>query len=367
VTTEQENLQEEFRAKLADAGGAFARFVRRFVARPSLADMALYVWVLFVASSAVSIFIVYRLSAPLPETFMFGVDNAFCDELAGSSDKAGIQCILTETQSAGVQTIRLTLKADGEDAGFLQLALGREILLTVGAGDGVNEYPLLARSPMFPGVGAYETQINATRDIYPQVIYGALKRINEVTDAGWSEADLKSFQSKVVSSISPGLLDPLIAKLAAVEARSPYVGWLLLAMYFFSCASVIGYLSVGFATIYTQGILGPRVQSAVSTRLGIFDFMVENLPGLGLIGTVLGILIAFETSGARRDPDPLIAVLANAQVDGGIRFALYTTLIGLITYLPIKLLICYPFNIFAFARETRVLGVPLARPVRRAR
>ena len=72
-------------------------------------------------------------------------------------------------------------------------------------------------------------------------------------------------------------------------------------------------------------------QRRLERGMGTLDTIFAAAPMLGILGTVLGVIGAFDSLAARANPDPM-------AVTGGISEALVTTMLGLIVAIPMVLL-----------------------------
>jgi len=73
----------------------------------------------------------------------------------------------------------------------------------------------------------------------------------------------------------------------------------------------------------------------LEARMAVFDTVIAAAPMMGILGTVLGVIGAFEALSSEASPDPL-------AVTGGISAALITTASGLV----IALAVLFPYSYF---------------------
>lgn len=84
-------------------------------------------------------------------------------------------------------------------------------------------------------------------------------------------------------------------------------------------------------------------QRRLEARMAIFDTIIAAAPMMGILGTVLGVIGAFQALAIESAPDPM-------AVTGGISEALISTASGLI----IALSVLFPFNYFRTRLGTRL-------------
>ena len=99
------------------------------------------------------------------------------------------------------------------------------------------------------------------------------------------------------------------------------------------------YITVGMTAIFMYGIMMILID-----RWDIVGWLAEAMVFMGLIGTVLGFIIAFKIDPTRVSDISYIQIMVGSMV-AGISVALHTTFIGAVAF------IWYRFNQFCFEPE----------------
>ncbi|MCG7969997.1 MAG: MotA/TolQ/ExbB proton channel family protein [Candidatus Thiodiazotropha taylori] len=347
---------------------ALSRDVRRFILKPKRSDVFYFVALLLILGFVFTLLTSLAISGyyNVPRQLSFNADATFCDSLLEQDEYEGIKCKLEVIPESGIQANKFYFFDDNEDVvGRIELRMSYGFtLLVIGGGDSglaQNDSDILAdellidRSPLLWNSGLFSTKIRARTENYASLITAALNELNESSEIGWSDSAIKEFSVKLTKRYLSGFLE----KARAIEKASSYTSVMPLLIYFAAWVGLLGYIALGAGSLYAQHYLRTRVPDTTGERLAIFDFIIDSLPAIGLVGTVLGMIYAMGGSGRGDDPNFVIAKISDLQLNTGIYLALYTTLLGISLMLVLRVTICLPFNLYAFHRQTQIMGITI--------
>lgn len=294
-----------------------------------------------------------------PDTFMAPLPKEPCGEQRANS-RVPICRNVTRSYDAGTLTYEFDVFLADQRLGRMSFDLNQDLSFAVfdSEGKNVGDVTIIDRTPIVRLLGIYHAQVSVTRTLYGRVFSAAVTTLGKSAGKAVSEDAAAQFGQQLAQSMFDQDMT-LGKKTANAEDASVFLGWIQTMTYLAAAFAVVGYVAMGFLCAVAFG--GKRhtkedLRLAIGSRLSYFDFVVDNLPALGLLGTMIGMVSAFGGITDAESTDHLVSAAARSQLFGGIQFAVWTTIIALVLMLVIKLTVCLPINHFLLHRVTKVFG-----------
>lgn len=319
-------------------------WVRRFTLAPSKRDIIIFLLVTFILSIFLTALTAKKIGSFAPVNLMVNEYVPSC-----SSHRApSIQCDIRIGRAGQEQLLMISLGSNGTRKGVIRLYIGKSVHFQVtDVLDVVDseKFPIIVSSVISSMFKLKTIEVKLKPDGYLKVFRAAIVDVNKSSEAGWNDKDITN-TAKVLYESS---LKDFIDKSEKLVMISPFLGVIPYIMYFLSYFSILGIIFVAACVIHCRKKLKKRIGSSdIDPRISMFVYVVNSLPAIGLIGTVLGAITALGAFNKIDSPYPIVDALASAQMDTGFQLALYTTLLGIACSVIIHLFVIEPVKFFAF-------------------